>query len=139
MLIVTQNAGPIHFVCICVTANTMFEVVVDVNVHTSANASYEQCLNVTTYCFINLQPAKKQCLGVSSHAAGGSSTGTADKEPRVVRQPRPQGLDVVPGREACWDEMEESEAIRKKLTCGGYSEQGIRADVLWFSGMSFKF
>ena len=87
-------------------------------------------LNATMYCLTNLQPAKKQCLGVSSHAAGGSSTGTADKEPRAVRQPRPPGLDLVPGREACWDEIEESEAIRKKLTCGTYSEQGFSADVL---------
>ena len=94
-------------------------------------------LNVRVYCLIHIQPAKKQCLGVSSHAAGGSSTGTADKEPRAVRQPRPPGLDVVPGREAYWDEIEESEAIRKKLTCGTYSEQGFSADVLWFSGMSF--
>ena len=100
---------------------TSFGTIVEANDTQLCNCDYIR--NLTMYCFTNFQPAKKQCLGVSSHTAGGSSTGTAgDKEPRAVRQPRPPGLDVVPGREACWDEIEESEAIRKKLTCGTYSK-----------------
>ena len=58
--------------------------------------------------------------------AASTSTSTGMEKERSAKLSRP-GLEVVSGKEApCWDEIEESEAIRKKLTCGMRETSGVR-------------